>query len=85
MTMCSKFLFPYKLIIVYKANVEISVSGNLGQGLGISFNGGKGQPWGHYARHSSFPANCERAHVHFAGVYLFYRNYILRANDLVRL
>lgn len=49
-----------------------SVSQNLGQGLGMAYSNGGGT-FAEYHRATSFPggslpnANCERAHVHFAG------------------
>jgi hypothetical protein len=47
----------------------ISVSVNLGQGLGVSFSLGGGA-FGSYSRATSFPALCDRANVKFAGVCL---------------
>jgi hypothetical protein len=68
-TMFSKSQFPRNLSVVYKAYVNpISVSVNLGQGLGIALSLGEGS-FAKYGREADFPANCERAHVQFAGVY----------------
>jgi hypothetical protein len=67
--MFSKFEFRWNLVVVYQAYINpISVSGNLGQGLGVAFNN-RGGSFGLYSQTTSFPANCERAHVQFAGVY----------------
>jgi hypothetical protein len=70
MTMFSKFELPWDSIVVYEAYVNpISVSVNLGQGLGVSFSLGGGA-FGSYSRATSFPALCDRANVKFAGVCL---------------
>jgi hypothetical protein len=49
--------------------ILISVSVNIAQGLGVSFSLGGGA-FGQYSRAASFPAQCDRANVKFAGVYL---------------
>jgi hypothetical protein len=58
---------PESRVCVHQADANlISVSGDVSQGLGVAISLGGGK-FGEYLRTTSFPASCERKHVHFAG------------------